>query len=104
MRLLLADGAVANGLVLLIWSIAQLCFCAWAPCVAAALALYFAAPMNTATGDPLLTAATCTEWDVSPNLPGVNRITDRIVMGRDGNKTFTGDHDANFTEFDQGAG
>jgi len=104
MRLLLADGAVANGLVLLIWSIAQLCFCAWAPCVAAALALYSAAPMNTVTGDPLLTAATRNEWEFSPYWRSVNRITDRIVMGRDGKKTLTGDHYANFTEFDQGAG
>ncbi len=51
------------------------------------------------SGD-LPTATSYTEWDTNPYTKGVGRGTDRIVIGADGKKYFTGDHYANFTEFD----
>jgi ribonuclease T1 len=38
------------------------------------------------------------EWDVNPNLPGVDRGTDRIVTGKDGSAYFTNDHYETFIQ------
>jgi guanyl-specific ribonuclease Sa len=42
---------------------------------------------------------TYTEYDIVPHTPGVNRGTQRIVIGLDGKRYYTDDHYTTFTEF-----
>ena len=40
-----------------------------------------------------------TEWDVNPFIKGVNRGTERVVIGSDGSAYYTGDHYESFLQF-----
>jgi guanyl-specific ribonuclease Sa len=51
-------------------------------------------PRTTPDGKPI----TYKEYDVNPLTPGVNRGTERIVIGSDGRSYYTSDHYATFTE------
>lgn len=39
------------------------------------------------------------EYDVNPKVSGQNRGAERIVLGNDGSRYYTGDHYASFTSF-----
>ena len=39
------------------------------------------------------------EYDVNPKVSGQNRGAERIVIGSDGSRYYTGDHYASFTKF-----
>lgn len=42
---------------------------------------------------------TYTKYDVFPKIPGVNRGTERIVIGSDGSKWYTNNHYIDFIKF-----
>ena len=52
-------------------------------------------PGETSGGDPI----TYREWDVNPNVKGVDRGGERIVTGSDGSAYYTNDHYKWFTQF-----
>jgi guanyl-specific ribonuclease Sa len=51
--------------------------------------------------DPKGNPITYREYDVNPYTPGVNRGAERIVIGSDGSKYYTGDHYRTFVRFNQ---
>ncbi|MBD3779994.1 MAG: ribonuclease, partial [Micrococcales bacterium] len=54
-----------------------------------------ALPRSTGGGDPI----TYREWDINPNVKGVDRGPERIVTGSDGSAYYTNDHYGSFTQF-----
>lgn len=56
-------------------------------------------PYGNRSGDLPATGAPYKEYDANPYTPGVNRGTERVVIGSDGKKYFTNNHYADFTEF-----
>jgi guanyl-specific ribonuclease Sa len=48
---------------------------------------------------PRSNGVTYREWDVNPNVKGVNRGGERIVTGSDGTGYYTNDHYQRFTQF-----
>jgi guanyl-specific ribonuclease Sa len=57
-------------------------------------------PGETSGGDPI----TYREWDVNPNVKGVDRGGERIVTGSDGSAYYTNDHYQWFTQFSGSGG
>jgi len=55
-------------------------------------------PRTTSGGDPIAYR----EWDIYPNVKGVDRGPERIVTGSDGSAYYTGDHYVSFIQFPAG--
>ncbi len=51
-------------------------------------------PETTSSGNPI----TYKEYDVNPRVEGVNRGTERVVIGSDGRAYYTNDHYQTFKE------